>query len=262
MFQLTRTAFCAATITLAVPVFSGSALAGPVGGTGLVTPDVIFGSGNANGSFTGVQQNNVELGLRGKQRYNASGVPENTFNYDGDRTYTFLPADSNAPANRSAFNFEWSINVDLSGLANRMLNGLTYILEIDLDPTGATHFLSFDPINTLYADHALGDNSTGNGGGTVAGSPSTYAAALLTSSSVAQQSWNLGFFFPGGINPQAEGLYTINLSAILSGKTLASTSIDIQYGAVPVPLPAALPLLAGGLGLLGVASWRRQRKSA
>lgn len=29
----------------------------------------------------------------------------------------------------------------------------------------------------------------------------------------------------------------------------------------PVPLPAALPLLAGGLGVLGIAGWRRRRSN-
>ena len=57
----------------------GVASAAPVNGTGLVTPDIIYGSGNANGSFTGVTVEGdyltqepvdvLELGLRAKLRY-------------------------------------------------------------------------------------------------------------------------------------------------------------------------------------------------
>ncbi len=54
-----------------------TAVAAPINGTGNVTPDIIFGSGNSNGSFTGVTNNNIEVGLRGKQRYPAANV----FNY-------------------------------------------------------------------------------------------------------------------------------------------------------------------------------------
>ena len=54
-----------------------------------VTNDVIFGSGNANGGFTTDCANGVELGLRAKLRHNAVGAPENTFNSNGDGTYTF-----------------------------------------------------------------------------------------------------------------------------------------------------------------------------
>ena len=50
---------------------------------------MIFGSGNANGSFTVHRSNGLELGLRGKLRFNASNLPENTFNSNGDGTYTF-----------------------------------------------------------------------------------------------------------------------------------------------------------------------------
>lgn len=247
-----------AALLTAVTLMSAPALAGPVNGTGLVTPDVIFGSGNANGSFTGVNTNNVELGLRGKVRYNSAGLPENTFNYDGDRTYTFSPASSNAPANRSAFNFEWSINSDVSGTGSRNLTDLTYLLQVDMDPGAGTNFQSFDPINQPIADHALGNNSTANGGGV---SNLLLYSVIVGTFNVAQNSWNLGFstLFPGIIDPQAEGLYTINLSASQNGNTLASTSIDILYGATPVPVPAALPLLAGGLGLLGFMGMRRRQ---
>ncbi len=54
-----------------------------------VTPNVIFGSGNINGSFTVDQSNNVELGLRAKLRYDATGQPQNIFNSNGDGTYSF-----------------------------------------------------------------------------------------------------------------------------------------------------------------------------
>ena len=191
-------------------------------------------------------------------RYNTAGLPENTLNYDGDRTYTFSPADSNAPANRSAFNIEWSINSDVSGTGSRNLTDLTYLLQVDTDPGAGTNFTSFDPINQPFADHALGNNSTANGAGV---SDLLLYSAIVGTYNVAQNSWNLGFstLFPTIIDPQALGLYTINLSAALNGNTLASTSIDIQYGVTPVPVPAALPLLAGGLGLLGFMGARRRR---
>lgn len=39
----------------------------------------------------------------------------------------------------------------------------------------------------------------------------------------------------------------------------ASGQGDINIELTPVPVPAALPLLAGGLGLMGFMSWRRRR---
>ncbi len=240
---------------------SATAFATPVNGTGNVTPDVIFGTGNANGSFTGVNMNNVELGLRGKLRYNLAGLPENTFNYDGDRTYTFLAADSNAPANRSAFNFEWSINVDPADSVGRFMADLTYLLSIDFDPSAAIgNVVAADPITVFFADHAFGNNSTGNGAGVNATSLPHYQS-LISTSNVAQNSWNLGFFEPMGFDPQTFGTYTIGLQAFDGQMELASTSIDIVYGAPSVvPVPATLPLLV--LGLVGLGAFaRRQRKS-
>ena len=35
-----------------------------------------------------------------------------------------------------------------------------------------------------------------------------------------------------------------------------------EFLMAPVPIPAALPLMAGGLGLLGIAGWRRKRAAA
>lgn len=244
-------------------ILSTSASANLVNGTGDVTPDVIFGDGNDNGSFTGVNQNDVELGLRGKLRYNTAGSPENTFNYVGDSTYIFMPSEGNAPANRSVFSFEWSINVDpIDAVIDAFddLNDLTYLLQIDFDPTDDVDFVEFDPINTLFADHAIGTNGTGNGDGAVAGDIAGYQS-LIANNNVAQNSWNMGFFSPPGFDPQTEGQYTINLMAFRDQQLQASTSIDIIYGSVPVPTPSAVVLMLVGVAGLGFAAKRRSKNS-
>ena len=40
---------------------------------------------------------------------------------------------------------------------------------------------------------------------------------------------------------------------------LAATSLSVSLD--PTPLPAALPLFASGLGVLGLLGWRRKRKA-
>ncbi|SDE39152.1 PEP-CTERM protein-sorting domain-containing protein [Limimaricola pyoseonensis] len=244
------------------------AQAAPVNGTGNVTPDVIFGSGNANGAFTGTSAlSRVELGLRGKLRYDTSGAPQNTFNYDGDRTYSFAVAEANAPATRSAFNFEWSINTQPFPVIDGNTGGgvgptsvsmtepsdlppatedpfltldkLTYQLRIDFDPTEGTDFVAFDPINQPMADHAIGTNATANGGGMVAANATQYAM-LIAQNNVAQNSWNLGFFEPPGFDPQTQGKYTIELDAYISSDNIEALGLagilDIDAGATDLPV--------------------------
>ena len=55
-----------------------------------VTPDVIFGSGNTNGSFTVDRQGSIELGLRAKLRFDSNNQPQNVFNSNGDGSYSFV----------------------------------------------------------------------------------------------------------------------------------------------------------------------------
>lgn len=248
---------------------AGSVSAAPVNGTGDVTPDVIFGDGNANGSFTGTSNGGVEVGLRAKVRYNSSGPPgggspENKFNYDGDRTYTFNPNNFNAPANRAGWNFEFAVNTDTSDASDTpamTVGDFTYLLEIDQDPGAGVDFQSFDPFNVPFADHAFGFNSTGNGDGEEAADGTEYLD-FLTTFNVVQQSWNYGFGFlaPALVDPQSSGIFTINLSISDGGGLLTSTSIDVVV--LPVPLPAALPLFAAGLGAFGFVGWRRKRRAA
>ncbi|MEM7807906.1 MAG: hypothetical protein AAF561_07340 [Planctomycetota bacterium] len=251
----------AAAVSIATPV-----LAGNIEFDQNVAPDVIFGSGNANGAFTTNRENNVELALRAKLRFNDSNDPENTFNSDGAGTYTFeagTPPEGfgfalNSPTT-PIWNFEWSINTDLDGSSGVDLNQLTYELRIDGDASSSTDFLTFDPINVPVSTHRFGDNSTGNGAGVNAGGSELAYGNLIADNNVAQNSWNYEFFNDAGtalenFNPNFVGTYTIQLEAFSGGNSLGFTSIDVSV--VPEPVAAM-----GGLSLLSLLGLRRRLRA-
>lgn len=260
--QRIRISLAAALLIAAAPAL---ALAGPIGADD-VTPDVIFGSGNANGSFTIDLNNNVELGLRGKLRHDATGQPQNIFNWDGDHTYTFNPGVAPTQSFPTAeWNFEWSINTDQSGTSGVDLDDLDYSLSMT-SSTGA-FTPAFDPIHdinpvegSVFWDHAIGTNSTANGGGTSASDATTYAA-LITANNVAQNSWK-PHWFAASFDPNLTGWYDYTLSAMdQSGAQIASTTIRVQVGApAAVPVPAAVWLALPLFGGLGLVRRRRRRR--
>ncbi|ALS99936.1 PEP-CTERM sorting domain-containing protein [Lacimicrobium alkaliphilum] len=233
-----------------------------------VTPDVIFGSGNANGSFTVDQNNGVELGLRGKLRHNAAGAPENTFNSNGDGTYSFNPGVAPTQAFPTAeWSFEWSINTNFDDSSGYNLSDLTFLLGLDSDPSLSTNFAdSFDVINGAPCfDHALGNNGTGNGGGLATDCGAATAAAdysaNIGSFNVAQNSWKPHWFLTG-FDPTVDGTYDFFLAAFASdGSELARTSMQIivgEGGSAEIPEPAPLMLLLSGL--LGLTAARKFKK--
>ncbi len=210
-----------------------------------VTPEVIFGSGNLNGSFITDRRNGVEIGLRGKLRFNALNNPENTFNSNSNGTYNFAARNAvgfsfdEPPNNTPEWSFEWSVNTNFDGSSGLNLDDLTYELGLDFDPGPGATFLIFDNINPdplpdpIY-DHAIGNNSTANGGGISASNASDYLD-LLEDNNVAQNSWNYEFFddIPpfSGFDPTVDGNYIIYLLARnAEGEVVARAEIQILVG--------------------------------
>ncbi len=203
-----------------------------------VTPDVIFGSGNANGNFTVNQSGGVELGLRAKIPY--IGV----INSGDDGTYSYTLGELLEADASQRWNFDWTVNTDYLDTSGVKIDDLTYVLGVDFDPSQWTDFVEFDPITpppspTAYPDHSIGDNSTLNGGGLEATSIDNYAT-LIASNNVLQQSWRIPWV-PSHptltYDPTIDGTYDIVLSAFDSGSNLvASTSIQVIIGAGGFPV--------------------------
>ncbi len=222
-----------------------------------VTPDVLFGSGNDNGSWTVNRQNGVELGLRAKVR------GANTFNSLGNGTYVHQ---AGTVAGGATWNYEWSINTDYLDTSGQNLTALTYVLRIDNNPGLGTSFTSFDPVNGnngvfgVLWDHGIGDNTTGNGNGDndVPGRTAASYATLIANNNVAQNSWRPHFYMP--FNPNIDGVYTFQLEAYDS----QNNSVAFTEMTVVVPEPSTY--LAGALLALvfGVQGFRtlRHRQTA
>lgn len=121
-------------------------------------------------------------------------------------------------------------------------------------------FIAFDQITppspTDYWDHAIGDNSTGNGGGTVADDATEYAS-LLASNNVAQNSWKPHWFI-SPFDPTVDATYDFYLAAFDGGNELARTEMQIIVGEGGAPIPEPGTALLLGAALVGLVAVRRK----
>lgn len=235
-----------------------------------VTTNVIFGSGVSNGSFTVDRANGVELGLRGKLRFDASGQPQNTYYSNGSGGYNFAAGVAPTKASPTAiWSFEWSINSDYlpDDQAGGSLAAYTYLLGIDTNSSLTKNFLTFDPIHGVNPgngmvlwDHSIGKNDTGQGLGAEATTVAIYTG-LIAANNLAQNSWQPAWFIPG-FDPTVDGVYSFFLSAFDGQTEIARTDIDIIVGqgsTAYIPEPASLALV--GVALAGLAASRRRKQS-
>jgi len=255
---------------LCIPAFAGISYDADV------VPDVIFGTGNANGSFTIFEDTvsvkngrnwvdtTIQLGLRAKLRFDSTGSPQNTFNSQGDGTYVFDAisadttgaTDSYVDSSTPIWSFEWAINSDKEGTSGVDLEKFTYKLWFDIDPFFGSEDYTLATTD-LFWGFTAGDNSTGNGEGDAATSFFLWSYKW-GDYNVGQDSENLGFDEYNSIpfDPTTVGEYGIKLEAFYKGDTVGATEIFVQTSAVPEPSSL---LFAGTLGAMGLLFLRRRR---
>lgn len=212
----------------------------------MITPDIIWGSGNTNRGFEVNTFGSLELGIRAKQRL---PTPNDQIGVgivrDSNGTYLFDINDVNLPSNRSIWNFDWSINSDIED-GSDALNTYTYLISVDYDPSSAFDMRSYDPFSVDGTGFYLGTNSSGNGG-------TTFLTGDLSQANVAQNSVNMGFLTDA---PLRAGDFRVSLSAFSGNDLIGSTTIDIKV----VSAPATALILASAFG--GLVMMRRQKRKS
>ena len=212
-----------------VCALSGVAHAGTVYDAALADPPGFYnGSGNPNAGFVVETSNGIELGLGVNLRFIGPVTPTSTNVYDVPLGFSSGTA--------SKWNFEYSVNLGGSGLT---LGDVTPTITV-LNQANAQS-ITFDPL--VWTP----DNSGWDG-------TSTHQNGALATDIGFQNSENLSFAFVALLNPlfafdpNANNSYIVTLSLLdVLGNDLGSVSETINA----TPIPAALPLFASGVGVVG-----------
>jgi hypothetical protein len=205
---------------------AGSASATTVYDTTLASPGVYWGTGNQNAGFTvNTDPSGVELALGTIYRFVGAVHPSPT-------TGSVYNVSTGTSGGLALWDFVFSINTSGGGLKLTDITPTLTILNVGNGQTGSANPL-------LIPDNFL-NGTTG-----------------------AQNAENLSFSFlqvPLGFDPLASDSYVLTLSAVLNSTGASVGSVQETINAT-TPIPAALPLFAGGLGMIGLLARRRKRKT-
>jgi len=219
----------------------------------LISPDIIFGSGNTNGGFTVITNGDLELGIRAKRRYSPNDQIGVGIVQDAAGNYLFDSSTATAviPSNMSFWSFDWSINSDVAD-GSDALNTYSYLISYDTDPSAAVSLQTYDPLSALSTGYYLGNNASGNGGATF----ETGGDEDFSTVNVAQNSVNMGFLMGG---PLGSGQFQVSLSAFQNGLEVASTSINVFVDTTPTAASAPATALLFSVALGGIVLYRRKK---
>ncbi len=242
----------AAFVLGASPLFAATvydaSLASP---TSSADPGWYDGSGNPNGGFTVVNNGGIELGLRAKYRQNPAVIDSPTSTYNVvTGAETAVTSGGPSAANRAAWNYEFSIDLQPSGVGLLTLADISAALTIT-DIGGNT--VTINPL-TYWGD----DSGWGSAGKTTPESAGQWGV---------QQSENPNFGdFPlaSFYDMNANNTYTFQLDVFRGANQnadslLASDNMTVVVGTgSPTPLPASV--WSGISMLVGLGAYGAFRK--
>ena len=251
-------AFTAAAI--AAIAFGSAANATTAFNQSLVSPGFYAGSGNPNAGFTVDTTSGVEIGLGLHYRYGANVSPSPTSGsvYNVQTGYY---GSGWCGGICSLWNIDFSINLRADGPTANSNVLADFVPTLEVTKVGGATV----SMNLL---DAFPDSSGWNGSENTAYDPSGLAGPSTDNTSTdwgVQNSENLAFSQFSGLafNPAENASYLVTL--FLAPSSSASSAVAAQQVSIQInatPIPASLPLFAGGLGVMGLIFGRKKRKNA